>query len=210
MLIRERRAPFSMTHHSPQYAWPDMPLSQTRNNLSVRCFVREQKLFTVTDCRVQMAVTVRVLNLDTVWKLQQMMGEIWLGEWGMWLMVVQVSFLKCDMLSQFRDRYSKVLLSQLMTSSFQGNKLYSLPFRSTEQKARLRGKLSVFFFYNKPTGNHRPLTDASQVVLSGKSKFTTQLYNLFLFSLPHLDLWTRKDVSSSEIEWNGHFREKSL
>lgn len=125
-------------------------------------------------------------------------------------MVVQVSFLKCDVLSQFRDRYSKVLLSQLMTSSFKGNKLYSLPFRSTEQKARLRGKRSVFFFYNKPTGNHRPLTDASQVVLSGKSKFTTQLYNLFLFSLPHLDLWTRKEVSSSEIEWNGHFREKSL
>lgn len=122
-------------------------------------------------------------------------------------MVVQVSFLKCDVLSQFRDRYSKVLLSQLMTSSFKGNKLYSLPFRSTEQKTRLRGKLSVFF-YNKPTGNHRPLTAASQVVLSGKSKFTTQLYNLF--SLPHLDVWTRKDVSSSEIERNGRFREKSL
>lgn len=134
-------------------------------------------------------------------EITAMMGEIWLGEWGMWLMVVQVSFLKCDVLSQFRDRYSKVLLSQLMTSSFKGNKLSSLPFRSTEQKARLRGKLSVLF-YNKPTGNHRPLTAASQVVLSGKSKFTTQLCNLFLFSLPHLDLWTRKDVSSSETEWN--------
>lgn len=78
-------------------------------------------------------------------KITAMTGEIWLGEWVMWLMVVQVSFLKCDVLSQFRDRYSKVLLSQLMTSSFKGNKLYSLPFRFAEQKARLRGKLSVFF-----------------------------------------------------------------
>lgn len=141
-------------------------------------------------------------------KITAVMGEIWLGQWGLWLMVVQVSFLKCDVLSQFQDRYSKVLLSQLMTSSFKGNKLYSLPFRFTEQKARLGGKLSLF--YNELTGNHRPLTATSQVVLSGKSKFTTQLYNLFLFGLPHLDLWTWKDVSSFEIEWKWSFWEKSL
>lgn len=55
------------------------------------------------------------------------------------------------------------------------------------------GGLGVFF-YNEPTGNHRPLT-ASRVLLSGKlKKFTTQLHNLFLFSSPQLEWWSRKDV----------------
>lgn len=90
-------------------------------------------------------------------------------------MVVQISFLKCDMLSQIQDRYSKVLLSLLMTSSFRVSKLYSLSSRFTEQKARLccvGGGGWVFFFSifcRKHTGNHhRPLTATSRVLLSGR------------------------------------------
>ncbi len=99
-------------------------------------------------------------------------------------MVVQISLLKCDVLSQFRDGYSKVLLSLLMTSSFKVNKLYSLSSRVTEQKAR-RGEGGLSVFYNKSTGNHRPLAATSPLLLSGKlKKFTAQLHNLFLFSLP--------------------------
>lgn len=110
-------------------------------------------------------------------------------------MVVRISFLKRDVLSQFEDCYSKVLLSLLMTSSFKVNQLYSLPSRFTEQKARPGGELSVFFYY-EPTGNHQPLTDTSQVLLSGKlKKFTAQLYNLFLSSLPQLERRSRKYIS---------------
>lgn len=133
-------------------------------------------------------------------KITAVMGEIWPGKWGLWLMVVQISFLKCDVLSQFEDRYSKVLLSLLMTSSFKVNKLYSLPSRFTEQKARLGGETECFFLNNEPTGNHQPLSATSQALLSGKlKKFTAQLYNLFLFSLPQLEWWRRKAVSSNEI-----------
>lgn len=104
-------------------------------------------------------------------------GDLTGGKWGPWLMVVQVSFLKCD-------RYSKVLLSQLMTSSFKENKLYSLLFRFTEQKARLvRG--TKLLFYSNPTGNHWTLTATSQAVSSGESKFTALLYSLFPLSTPH-------------------------
>lgn len=78
-------------------------------------------------------------------KITVAMGEIWPRKWGPWLMVLQISFLKCDVLSQFQDHYSKVLLSLLMTSSFKGNKLYSLPSRFTEQKARLGWGGACFF-----------------------------------------------------------------
>lgn len=59
-------------------------------------------------------------------------------------MVVQVSLLKCDVLSPFQDRYSKVLLSQLMTSSFKGNKLFSLPLQIHRTKGQIGGKAESF------------------------------------------------------------------
>lgn len=34
-------------------------------------------------------------------KITAVTGEIWPGKWGLWLMIVQISFLKCDVLSQF-------------------------------------------------------------------------------------------------------------
>lgn len=119
-------------------------------------------------------------------------GDLTGGKWGLWLMVVQVSFLKCD-------RYSKVLLSQLMISSFKGNKLYSLLFRFTEQKAGLvRG--TEFLFYSKPTGNHWTLTATSQAVSSGESKFTALLYSLLPLSTPHPE----KMFCHLALNENGH------
>lgn len=119
-------------------------------------------------------------------------GDLTGGKWGPWLMVVQVSFLKCD-------RYSKVLLSQLMTSSFKGNKLYSLLFRFTEQKARLVWG-TEFLFYSEPTGNHWTLTATSQAVSSGESKFPALLYSLFPLSTPHPE----KMFRHLALKENGH------
>lgn len=63
----ENRAPFPLTHSNLQYA---RPLSPTRNNVSVRCCVRDLKLLTVTDDWVQRGVEGTELNIETVWKLQ--------------------------------------------------------------------------------------------------------------------------------------------
>lgn len=63
------------TLQSLQYSAPAQPLSQTKNNLSVRCFVRDLKLLTVTDYWVQRGVEGAELNLETVRKLQ-----IWRGK----------------------------------------------------------------------------------------------------------------------------------
>lgn len=126
----------------------------------------------VTDPGVHMGFAM--LNLVPVWKLQWWWERSGPGKWGLWLMVVQISFLKCDVLSQFQDGYSKVLLSLLMTSSFKVNKLYSLPSRFAEQKARHGGK-GAECFLQQSTGNHRPLAATSPVLLSGRlKKFTAQ------------------------------------
>lgn len=178
-------------HHSIQYAWPALPLSQSRNNLSVRCFTWEQELLTVVD-RSSDWRSGESAKFSTCENYNSDGGDLTRGKWGPWLMVVQVSFLKCD-------RYSKVLLSQLMTSSFKGNKLYSLLFRFTEQKARLvRG--TKFLFYSKPTGNHWTLTATSQAVSSGKSKFTALLYSLFPLSMSHPE----KMFRHLALKENGH------
>lgn len=81
------RSPFPLTDPSAQYTWPALPLSKCRNNLRVRCFVREIKLFTVIDCGVQMGDVVRVLNLDTGRELQQWWGRSdWENEaYDLWL-----------------------------------------------------------------------------------------------------------------------------
>lgn len=41
---REKSSSFPLTHYSLQYAWPTLPLSQRRNNLSVICFIRDLRL----------------------------------------------------------------------------------------------------------------------------------------------------------------------
>lgn len=63
-------------------------------------------------------------------KITDLSGE----KWGMWLMVVQVSFLKCDALSQLQNRYSNVLLSKVTMSSFKMSRLYSLDWKKEKKK----------------------------------------------------------------------------
>lgn len=149
-------------------------------------------------------------------KITVVMGEIWPGKWGLWLMVVQISFLKCDMLSQIQDRYSKVLLSLLMTSSFKVSKLYSLSSRFTEQKARLccvgGGDWVFFFFFISifAGSTQEIIIDHSLLLLEcywvgGLKKFTIQSCSLFLCST------SRKDVSlSNEGQENDHFGTKNV
>lgn len=77
----ETGAPFPLT---PSRADNIQPLSQIRNNVSVRCFVRDLKLLTVTDYWVQRGAEGRELNLETVWKLQIWREEIRLVTCGCW------------------------------------------------------------------------------------------------------------------------------
>lgn len=70
------------TLQSLQYSAPAQPLSQTRNNVSVRCFVRDLKLLTVTAYWVQRGVKGTELNLETVWKLHIWQGEMRPVTWG--------------------------------------------------------------------------------------------------------------------------------
>lgn len=117
-------------------------------------------------------------------------------------MAVQVSFLKCD-------RYSKVLLSQLMTSSFKGNKLYSLLFRFTEQKARLvRGTEFLFLqqAYRKSLNTY--------CYLSSSIEWRVEVHRTVIQSFSSQHASSRKDVSSFGAEgkmviWEGG-KKKSL
>lgn len=108
-------------------------------------------------------------------------------------MVVQVSFLKCD-------RYSKVLLSQLMTSSFKGNKLYSLLFRFTEQKARLVRGTDFFFFlqqaYRKSLNTY--------CYLSSSIEWRVEVHHTVIQSFSSQHASSREDVSSfaAEGKWS--------
>lgn len=65
-------------------------------------------------------------------------------------MVVQVSFLKCDTLSQLRDCYNYVLLSQLKLSSFKVNQLHSPEKKSVTSQTILRKSLITLLghFFN--------------------------------------------------------------
>lgn len=135
------------TLQSLQYSAAAQPLSQTRNNVSVRCFVRDLKLLTVTDYWVQRGVKGTELNLETVWKLQIWRGE-WGWEWSLWLVVVRVSFLKCDALSQLQDHYRNVLLSRLTLSSFKVNQLYSPDRRGEKPSAAHRKSSSTFCYFS--------------------------------------------------------------
>lgn len=92
---------------SLQYSAPAQPLSQTRNNVSVRCFVRDLKLLTVTDYWVQRGAEGTELNLETVRKLQ-----IWRGKMRPVTRGCSVQLFKMWALSQLQDCYSNVLSSR--------------------------------------------------------------------------------------------------
>lgn len=160
--LRESRTPFPLTHYSLQYAWPPYPLSQCRNNLSVRCFVKGQRLFTLSQTRV----VVGMLNLAM--EMTVMMRRIWPGKWGLWLMNGQICFLKCDVLPRVQDCYWQVLLSLIMT------KLFS--FQINRTKDQTGRKLSAFSQWS-----HRNSSTATQVG-RGRSSLHNNKVSFFLAS----------------------------
>lgn len=90
-----------------------------------------------------------------------------------------------------------------MTSSFKGNKLYSLS--STEQRARLGGRLGggCFLFLQQA---HRKLLTTHRYFLSAiEWEVHGYAFCFFLVSV-RWELWARKDASSKENSENGHLR----
>lgn len=149
------------TLQSLQYSAPAQPLSQTRNNVSVRCFVMDLKLLTVTDYWVQRGVEGTELNLETVRKLQicrRKMRPVTRG--------CSVQLFKMWALSQLQDCYNNVLLCRC----------HHLKWASFILQTG-GGKSPV-----QPTGNHPPFSVTSQKVLR-KSLITSLGHFL------QLDLW---------------------
>lgn len=146
-----------------------------------------------------MGVAVRVLNLVPVWKLQwwgDLTRKMRLVTYGctdqlfkMWCFIPVLRSLQKSPIISVNDliiQSEQALFTPLQIHRTKGQTCRgSVFFKHFLQRTQRKSSTTHCYF--------------SSAIEWEVEKFTAQLYNLFLFSLPQLEWWSQKDVSSIEI-----------